>query len=58
LVVAQICNLLYRRIAFGWSASAGFSVGADYKSAIQQNSILRYDGGGAGLTEPVAGVPE
>jgi len=45
--VAQICNLLYRRIAFcGASASANcprtFSRPADYKSAIRQITNLRY----------------
>jgi hypothetical protein len=45
--VAQICNLLYRRIAFGRLLKCGVPWGferlADFKSAIQQNSILRYD---------------
>jgi hypothetical protein len=46
--VAQICNLLYRRIAFcGTSASAKrartFGPSADYKSAIRQITNLRYE---------------
>jgi hypothetical protein len=47
--VAQVCNLPYRRIAFGraWTARGARmrSPGADCKSAIQQNEILRYGGG-------------
>jgi hypothetical protein len=46
--VAQICNLLYRRIAFcAASASASaldlFGRSADYKSAIRQITNLRYE---------------
>jgi hypothetical protein len=48
-VVAQICNLLYRRIAFCNSfhgRGGGFiERRADYKSAIQQIENLRYDFG-------------
>ena len=44
--VAQICNLLYRRIAFGRVSKAPIRRvclrPADCKSAIQQNAILRY----------------
>jgi hypothetical protein len=44
--VAQICNLLYRRIAFGRALVVPNVSGpqrlADCKSAIQQNAILRY----------------
>jgi hypothetical protein len=44
--VAQICNLLYRRIAFGRPLKVprhrSFLAGADCKSAIQQIANLRY----------------
>ena len=46
-LVAQICHLLYRRIAFGRApfnqAALGKECLADYKSAIQQIANLRYD---------------
>jgi hypothetical protein len=49
IAVAQIWNLLYRRIAFGkplsWDAHMNCGSLADYKSAIQQNLILRYSSG-------------
>jgi hypothetical protein len=48
-LVAQIFNLLYRRIAFGraWKIPTASKLrrSADCKSAIRQNAILRYDCG-------------
>ena len=41
--VAQVGSLLYRRFALG--SPSGFARDADYKSAIPQNSILRYEAG-------------
>jgi hypothetical protein len=48
-IVAQICNLLYRRIAFGkarfFSRRQKIERPADCKSAIQQSATLRYKDG-------------
>lgn len=46
-LVAQIFNLLYRRISFGWAwkyrSASPNDQPADCKSAIQQDAILRYE---------------
>ena len=41
--VVQVCSLLFRRFAIG--SPFGSAQDADYKSAIQQNRILRYETG-------------